>query len=417
MAWGAIAMAGLNFVQGMVGGASARDAARAQNKAQQEMIDAQYKRDKQIYKINFLKEKSEYAWNMANTEAARYQERVKKADFEAQQERIIDSALLNLQLNTEALRDQFVASEKLRAIQEGMELDKGMADERLAANRAIVQARFDGAENALRSMENVGAYVNSIRQAGLQADQLLASKENEGQNIQEQIVIGEQLDTLKRDAQAVSALLDGADRRAGAVVRGGGSNNSRRIALDSMKAFGRSYSELTTEQARRRSQLNNYNAEIAGESSVQMAQLANGIQDATRKIAFTREDSTLNLGRITNTARLAQQAYDINANYRLNTYNDLTIPTFELAAREGNRQYKSLVQNTINDLKAASTPYREAIIFDPLKPIKGLKPEKGMFTPAQGPSWGSIIAGSVIKGAQGAMSMSYTDQAGNLKFR
>ena len=417
MAWGAIAMAGLNFVSGIVGGASSRSAAKKQNEEREKMIEAQYARDKKEYEIDWMRQKSEYAWELANTEAERYQERVRKADYEAQQERIIDAALMNLELNTEALRDQYVVSEKLRAVQEGMSLDKDMADETLALNNAAIKARFDAGDNALRSMESVALYMNAINQQGLEADKLLANKQNEGKAIQEQIVIGEQLDTLRRDAEGITALVDSADRKAGLVARQGGSNSARSIAMDSMREFGRNYSILKAEQADRRRAIVNYNGELSGETAVQFAQVANAIENETRKIGNTQAQAGLNIGRITQNATSALNAYTTNANYRLNQYNRLTIPSFELAAREGNRQFKSLVSNTINDLKSASVPYREAIIFDPLEPIKGLKPEKALMTKAQGPSWGNILAGSVIKGAQGAMSMSYTDADGNLAFR
>ena len=38
----------------------------------------------------------DYAWQVANVEAQRYQDRVAKADYEAQQSRVIDAALTNL---------------------------------------------------------------------------------------------------------------------------------------------------------------------------------------------------------------------------------------------------------------------------------------------------------------------------------
>ena len=417
MAWGAIAMAGLGFASGILDGASQRSAAKARNREQEKIIEARYERDMEEYEFNWQRTQADYAWALANTEAERYQDRVREADYNAQKDRIIDSALMNLELNTEALRDQYVVSEQLRAIQEGMSLDNDMANEQLKLNDAMVRARFDAADNSLRSMSDVAAYMNSIKQQGLEADQLLAAKQNEGKNIQEQIVIGEQLDTLQRDAQSITALLDTADKRAGMIARQGGSNSARNVAMNSMKAFGRSYAELKAQQADRRRSLNNYNGQIAGETAVQFAQIATTIEEQARNIGVTQAQAGLNVGRIKTTAESARSQYNLNANYRLNQYNRLTIPSFELAAREGNRQYKSLVSNTINELKAASVPYRNAIIFDPRKPVKGLEPVKGMMTKAQAPGWGSILAGSVIKGAQGAFSMSYTDEDGNIRFR
>ena len=115
--------------------------------------------------------------------------------------------------------------------------------------------------------------------------------------------------------------------------------------------------------------------------------------------------------------KVANEGYDVNTQYLLDNFNQLTVPGYELARREGDRQFSELVNTTYNTVKGAATPYRNAIIFDPLEPIAGLKPEKGIATQVQGPSWGNIAARSFMNGVSGAMSMSYTDGNGNLAFR
>ena len=115
--------------------------------------------------------------------------------------------------------------------------------------------------------------------------------------------------------------------------------------------------------------------------------------------------------------KVANKGYDVNTQYLLDNFNQLTVPGYELARREGDRQFSELVNTTYNTVKGAATPYRNAIIFDPLEPIAGLKPEKGIATEVQGPSWGSIAARSFMGGIRGAMSQSYTNDNGNLAFR
>ena len=83
-------------------------------------------------------------------------------------------------------------------------------------------------------MEAVAGYMNSIKNQGLNAQRLLSQTQDQGKDIQEQIVIDEQLDTIQRDAQQITAI-EGADTRSSSVARGGGSNSSRRVAMDSMK--------------------------------------------------------------------------------------------------------------------------------------------------------------------------------------
>jgi len=585
MAWVTAALAGASIIGGLIQGNQQREAADAQNEETQAQIDARFERDIKEWSISNLEAYSNYAWNMANTEAQRYQDRVREADYEANQERIIDAALLNLQLNTEALQDTYVTSEELRALEANLNFDKSLGDlqlgldqtlaglgisadqsklskyqtvkeakriydQGLAAQRRryntgidIENARFAVGKNAaarqklltnaeltldkslkmaeintqfaarkasidsraaqsnLANMEAVASYMNSIKQRGQQADQIIAQKEAEGQNIQEQIVISEQLDTMQRDAQYITALLEGADTRATSVARGGGSNSAKRAALDSFQKFGRSYGELKALQADRRRALTNYNASLTGETASQMAQIATAIKgeaeriDYTKKanllqnegfklenaqnemnkkintisvnattqygrnvadsnfdsrlnelrlnkksnkrqlldtkrlnikdirtnrqfdVGFARQTNQLNLEGIRTRSGLANRGYKKDARYLLAGFNQLTVPGFELARRQGEREFTSLVESTYNEVKGAARPYRNAIIFDPLEPIAGLKPEKGTFTPVAKPSYGQILFNSFLDGASTAMSTSYTDANGNLAFR
>ena len=127
MVWGAIAMAGIGAVSGIIQGNQQRSAADAQNKSQKKIAKAQYERDTKVWELQYLESQSDYAWQLANTEAQRYQDRVAESDYYAQQGRVIDAAMLNLKLNTEALRDQYVEGERLRALQVQFELQDSLA--------------------------------------------------------------------------------------------------------------------------------------------------------------------------------------------------------------------------------------------------------------------------------------------------
>ena len=118
MVWGAIASAGIGLVGGLIQGNQQRSAADAQNKEQEKIAKAQYKRDLKEWELNYMQAQSDYAWNLANTEAQRYQDRVREADYNAQQGRVIDAAIENLELNGQALMDQYITSEQLRLTQE-----------------------------------------------------------------------------------------------------------------------------------------------------------------------------------------------------------------------------------------------------------------------------------------------------------
>ena len=101
-------------------------------------------------------------------------------------------------------------------------------------------------------MEAARGYMNSIKQRAAEADQIVRGKETEGQDIQEDLIISERLDTIRRDAEYITAIAEGANTKVQTVTRGGGSNSAQRAALDSMMAYGRSYGEMKALQDQRR---------------------------------------------------------------------------------------------------------------------------------------------------------------------
>ena len=410
------------------------------------------------------------------------------------------------EIGLRALNSQLAIDQRSR--QSGLTRDQRVGSLQVGQINDLAQINLDNiakqvsidnrsAQSTLASMDAVASYVNAIRSQGIAANQLLSQTQDEGKSIQEQIVISEQLDTIQRDAQQITALLEGADKRASSVARGGGSNSARRVAMDSMKAFGRSYNQMKVEQQNRRRQLTNYNSKLTGETAAEFAQAANSIANQRDRIQSTQASSALNQagflaeattadlqrqmssnatmlstalginqanqtydleqagllnesniverqrqqdtnalmlstalginqanqtntftqGRLAGLGQEAQRSYDFTTNNLLTEYNQLTLPSFDLAARQGEREYQALLQNTMNTIQGASTPYQDAILIDPLEPIAGLEPQKGMMTPVAKPSWGSILAGSFLQGAQGALGMSYTNASGNLAFR
>ena len=677
MVWGAIIAAGVGIATTVIQGNQQRSAADAANDTNKKKANAQYERDIKEWDINYLQQVSDYSWEVAATEALRYQERVKQIDYENQQERVIDAAMLNLELNKEALYDTYTTSEELRALQDnlifdnevnkqkltlstdlinlgqqgqvaldqrnqlidkynnqgltalnrrdqqisqagvslarsnidvlqalnrkqGFKLDiaNAQADRKLAVQEAKDQfnllsaqerakltlgkgnaqqtrdlaladldlqrglklgeididyatdkkeLRIRAAQSNAESMEAARGYMNSIKQRAAEADQIVRGKETEGQDIQEDLIISERLDTIRRDAEYITAIAEGANTKVQTVTRGGGSNSAQRAALDSMMAYGRSYGEMKALQDQRRTKLNSYNADLVGRTASQLGQIATAIGGEADRIKYTSdanllknegfqlENSALKTNRSldklgiqsqtrlgktkakdtyrqtvasltqlknqnvaklrfekqadiedareqasqaiaglqlqkkaaqlqVNDARLgkadarldkqaaredyrttmqglsldkgaarenynttkkglkdqvkaAKKNYKLNTSYLLNNFNQLTVPSYELARRQGEREFTALVEGTYNEVEAAATPYREAVIFDPLEPIAGLRPEKGIFTPVKGPSFGQIATNAFMAGVSGAMSQSYTNDSGNLAFR
>jgi len=579
-----VAKAGLDLVGGLISGNSKRNAATAQNKETKKLNKAINERDTENWELGFLGLMSNYAWQMAETGAARYVDAVKKADYEKQQSGIIDTVMQNLILNSEALDDKYVEAEQIRfndevrdlmyqtselgrgfkgsqletaigrsqntidtksALQnsqirkmlgvQGNNLVSGLQtkttnmayrdnrdilknnremalgnesfsrdvrNENINLNSSIDKAfnNMDAAQSNRQAMTQVAAYMNSIKQSAIASNALLSQTENQGVDIQEQILLGEQIDTLERDAQYTAAITESAVRRNQAAVRQGGSNSSNKVSLDAMQAFGRTYGEMRVQQKARRQKMANFNSSVQGEVAQQFAQFANtaqGLRDqmkgtqklqklrqnqykfndqrleAQRTLEINNSDSQYNqntfvikqeaddrlvqllndknsanalteLNRQNNNrnfkydhklttkqtkaqsklnkygfnknAGLDKQEYRAGYNNNKDIFNQSTLSGFQLGNRQGQREFQSLVQGAFNQVNQASTPYRDAIINDPLLPIAGLKPELSSNGKVYVPGTGSIVLDATFGAAKNVLDSAGTDAKGNLTF-
>ena len=619
---------GAPFVSSWLSGRNQQQAAAQSNKEQKKINNARYEREVQLSELDYLSSVLNYAQQLSIAEANRYVDDVKRVDYEANQTRIIDTALKNLDLNIEAINDKFVTGEQLRYDEASLTYDdaagvsknlyrgeqtalslegarsslnkretlttsaseamlsidrakslrniqiennnrekqrvldnaaatyltgttnvnnnftarkqtaKNLKNQQVNVNKlegfiATTENELDYASrsaqnvnsaklNNIENLQRVAQYMNSIKSRNLQGKQAIAASEAEGQNIQESIVIQDGLDTLKRDAESITAILDSATARNSATVRSGGSNSAEAVAMNKMKEFGRSYGELQLREKERQTKINGYNAKLKGETAVQMEQIARQVyaeQEAmgytiragyTRQKGFEVQEKILKAGRdskaqgivdmtalkelgikttyqdtlnqlktnrdsdlatlltqrdnkigeatdvttnknalarfnantnidearltkknksrtVRNENRLTQlgikqrksnslDKYNLAMNTLTTRFNDILVPGFELGNREGNRTLQGQILSTQNTILANSTPFRPAIIEDPLPPIRGLAPEKVKSSSAFVPSTSSIAFDAFTAGFGGALNSSYTDSSGNLRF-
>ena len=431
MAWLAAAAFAVNTIGGIMGGNAEASAARDANKAREKAAKAQYEQDLKVWELDYLGAMSDYSWNVASVAAQRYQERVKEYDYNQRNAGIIEAAIQNLEINSQVLNQTYVLEEELRAKQVSQELTRDLGSEMIDASKDFAQLRETSllttnkaaeANNATR--DTVSRYMASIASRANAADQILAKTDSEGQAIQEQILIAESLDTMKRDAEYITAIVSDAETRASVTSKQGGSSSSKRVAMQAMQAFGRDYGMMQARQKDMRRNLSNFNEQTNGQTSAQLAQIASQIGGEAERIKYTSSANALQQeGLMLQQMGIGSQMGSRQATFNLKTqntlanFNNLTIPSFGLARAQGEREAKALFQNTINTIKGASTPYRGAIIFDPLVPIAGLKPEYSKPTMQAVPGTGAILGNAFMSGVKGALGQSYTDGAGNTQFR
>ena len=153
----------------------------------------------------------------------------------------------------------------------------------------ITNNNIAAAQSNRQAMEAVAQYMNRIEGNKLQADAILSRKEDEGAGIQEQIVIGEAIDTMARDAEYLAAMGESATRKAIATARTGGSKSAAKASLDTMQRMGRTYGLMRAEQDKRRQAMTRYNASVVGETAQQFAILANQTDGYAKNISGTKD--------------------------------------------------------------------------------------------------------------------------------
>ena len=426
----AIADIGLTILGGVMGGNAEADAARAANKAAIKQAKEQHELDMKLWEIGVLQGKSTYAAQVAETSALRYQNLVRKTDYEANQGRVIQASLENLRLNAEGLNQTYVLEEAYRARQVSQQLTDDLSGQSINAQETIdslttqsARTRTDAISANIQSMQAAAQYLGSIQTKGLQADQILGAKETQGQEIQEMILISESMDTIKRDAAYLAAIAEDAGMSAKTTVRQGSSNSAKRQGLQAMQALGRTYGELMLTQKDKRRNLSNYNGQLVGQTASELAILATQMGNEADKIKYTSSNNAIRqkgfelmqLG-FSNQMQAGQAKFQTGTRNSLKNFTELTIPSFALAKASGDRQAEALIRSTINEIDSAGMPFREDIIFDPFEPIAGLMPEYSKPTQRAVPGTGQIWGNALMDGAKTAIGATSTDGDGNLKF-
>lgn len=360
----------LGIGQSIFGSASQKAAADAQNAEQERIAKAQYKRALQEYQIQKKRDMTQWYWDRARIEQLRFNEKQTALDQATYGAKLISSATENLAINSQALYDKFVTEERLRATQVG--LDYQYTTSKLAAD----------------STEAVRQYMQNINQTALQGNATVAKLTTDTQELLASLALEEQRDYLGWQLNVLSAAAKDSEVKAVASARQGGSNTSRKLAVQAAQQLGRTWAELDQRATSRDVKLGLLNSTMKNDVSRQLSQYALTMQDETEKIKYTNARYISDYG-------LAKSQMQ-----------NLTIPSFQLAEKQYGRELRSLQLQTRQAFDEATTKYREQTFFDPLKPVAGLRPQYIAPTAIAGPSAGSIIGNAILSGVSTAATFS-----------
>lgn len=380
MVFGALIGAAVGIGTSIFSGNQQANAARDANDQQEKIAEAQYQRALKEWEIDYQTRVTNWMWETAKLEAQKFSERQAKADYEWRQGKLIESAERNLAVNEAALMDKFGTEEDLRMRQVNLELD------------------FNQAKLAADSNEQLRQYLVRINDRALASQQLVQQSNTEGQQLAIDATLGFQKDALERDIQSVAAAVGASSARAVASQRQGGGSSSQRLALNSIQELGRTYGMIEMNNRSRQSRIQQLNSTIRGERATQLGRYAIATADDANRMKFTKGK------------------YERDSGYNLDVFRDLTMPSFELATRQGERELESLYIQTESTIDQASQPFRESIWFDPLEPVAGLKPEYMAPTKIYEPTGIDIGLNALGAGIGGAMQFSYQKPGGGLGF-
>ena len=475
----ALAMAGLSFASSLMGSSQQRSAQAANKKDIKKVNKANYERALLEDDILWEQQGAAFAWDMAKTEAMRFQERQKMSDYDHRTDAMFDQALNNLQLNSSALFDKYNLEEKLRATEQTIKLQslaevnkntrRQALGESSTKSKAIkLQSRQAKVQQDTADFNYAVQRQNLARQAklneqattqqvyellkGVQAKRrqrniLRQQLENKGVSLQEQDGLEMRQKLMERDMQSLTSAFEGASTRATAAARSGGSASGRRLAMNAAQQFGRTYGQIKMLKQGQMARTAQFNAEVQGPRAKEMAQLSEDMMMMAK-----RSGNAISQQKTRNSALAAQQLGVINERENAlkgfkitqNIYGNqlegekrglkaarnkidqsygqarrqtkkLLLPSFDIATRQGVREMSGLYLQTDAAIEQASTPFRESIIFDPIAPTRGLRPQKltPTTTPVQSPL--GQYGNALIAGVDQALKFSEMTSTG-LKF-
>lgn len=428
------------------GAASAKNQADAQYKEAERQARARFRRDKKEYRLANLAANTQWWWDKARVEQLRFNERQKSSDYYGQQRALIGAASNQLGARMQSLRMGFDAQMQGLALTSGaraqaVQIDSASQikeivagvnmENTLEAAKASIDYSYRMGSITMETLEAARQYLNQVNRTALQAAQTVGEVQRQSSELVESLALEEQRDYLGWQLNKITALAEGASAGAQAKGRQGGGNTSRLLMAESAKRLGLTWAELQVKSQSRQSRLGLMNSAIKNEVANQMGQYALAIQDSRDKTAYAMKRGGLESQMLNDTmtkltipgikmrsdmgqmrvdnvmARAAGELGIIGASAeatRLSATAD-----FEGAKLTAAADYASTLANL-------NKPYREEIFFDPLKPVKGLKPEYiGPTQPSTG-SLGFTIANSILSGVQGAMNFSFVNKAGQLQF-
>lgn len=387
---GGISLFGANQAQ-----SAQQRAAKEQNKIAQEQAEVQFKRAQQEYEIGWQQTLTNYYWEQALTEQIRKNEALAAVDQASYGSRLIWTAAQDYMINSSALYDTYVVGEQLRFTQETLGFQNQIGE--LQSRGALLQNQSSQLSNEsamlgfrsqmvdLETKQAVARYMIQVAENGARADLVVAQTENKVDEMISALAAEEMASNFRYEIEVISGALESATRANAAVTRSGGGKVAKQGALNAVKAALRNYAAVDLSRNARAAKVGQLNSYVNNEQAKQIAILATQSEGYEQQAGMAEQMGALQQqgikiqqqGLQIQQQGLGIQMAEINRQIGFTTdvFNQLTLPSFQLAQNQYARELTGLQVQTINQFQNALLPYRQREVFDPLGPIKGLAPE------------------------------------------
>ncbi|MGA1731052.1 MAG: hypothetical protein ACO4B5_12590, partial [Steroidobacteraceae bacterium] len=242
--------------------------------------------------------------------------------------------------------------------------------------------------------------------------------------------IEEGTDSFGWQLQQVQAMLEDGVLEARGAAQGSG-KTAQRLAISSAQALGRTWGQQVLRSRSRGLRVNLANELLNKELATQSAGDVLRLEDLQARAGFQIATSSLRNENILGGARNALDQTEIASRQQMNVFRDamdrgelsfddsmgaqrfalqaytqdseqrqkvleqLTIPSYGLARRQGIREAQGLYLRTKGTIENAAMPYRGQMIFDPVAPIPGPRPEQSGTANFSSPGFGQVLAGNL----------------------
>ena len=437
--------------------------------------------DRAIYDWQNTVANTQYEYDVMRTNALREAEAQAAGDYVEYQRKLIDQAVQNYSINSKALIDQFVTGENIRSQQETTlfnqrqgtfrqnlveQMRQGVvrqdqarlqgqgdtyrevgAQQLLGLRAAEVsrQASYEANQSALDMVEQVRQYANQTNQLAARSNLQRTNLERETSELLGTLALEEQADYFGWQLESIAAMARDGQIGARAMGGQGAGTTSKRLAIESAQALGRTWAQQTVRARGRDLRVRVASEAFSKGLAAQFAQTTLEMEDLGARAAYEVQSRTARQKNIVGAAGeqleqtriqsgLSRDIYGVAMRGNQLSFDDamgamrfaltstkrdakadqdlmrqVTIPGFKLARRQGKRELQSLFLQTQSVFDRASIPYRPTLYFDPVAPIPGPSPERSGTANFSSPGFGTILAGNLASGAANQLATSISN--------